>query len=54
MKCLLPGRAAGADAGFKMVKWVQAIEFVEDVRSVEKGEGGFAEDHDYFGELANM
>ncbi len=40
--------------GFKMVKWVQAIEFVEDVRSINKGEGGYAEDHEYFGELANI
>lgn len=40
--------------GFKMVKWIQAIEFVEDVGSVGKGEGGFAEDYEYFGELANI
>jgi DMSO/TMAO reductase YedYZ molybdopterin-dependent catalytic subunit/thiosulfate reductase cytochrome b subunit len=40
--------------GFKMVKWIKAIEFVEDVRSVGKGEGGFAEDYEYFGELANI
>lgn len=40
--------------GFKMVKWIQAIEFVEDVSSIGKGEGGFAEDHEYFGELANI
>jgi sulfoxide reductase catalytic subunit YedY len=40
--------------GFKMVKWVQSIEFVEDVSSIGKGEGGFAEDHEYFGELANI
>ena len=40
--------------GFKMVKWIRAIEFVENVRSVGKGEGGFAEDHEYFGELANI
>ncbi|MCC7083834.1 MAG: molybdopterin-dependent oxidoreductase [Pirellulales bacterium] len=40
--------------GFKMVKWIQAIEFVEGLRSVGKGEGGFAEDHEYFGELANI
>ena len=40
--------------GFKMVKWIQAIEFVEDVRSINKGEGGYAEDHEYFGELANI
>jgi methionine sulfoxide reductase catalytic subunit len=40
--------------GFKMVKWIQAIEFVEDVQPIGKGEGGFAEDHEYFGELANI
>jgi sulfoxide reductase catalytic subunit YedY len=40
--------------GFKMVKWIQMIKFVEDVQSIGKGEGGFAEDHEYFGELANI
>ena len=40
--------------GFKMVKWIQEIEFVEDVRKVRGGEGGFAEDNEYFGELANI
>jgi DMSO/TMAO reductase YedYZ molybdopterin-dependent catalytic subunit/thiosulfate reductase cytochrome b subunit len=40
--------------GFKMVKWIQSIEFVEDTRSIGKGEGGFAEDYEYFGELANI
>jgi methionine sulfoxide reductase catalytic subunit len=40
--------------GFKMVKWVRAIEFVADVRAVGRGEGGYAEDHEYFGELANI
>jgi methionine sulfoxide reductase catalytic subunit len=40
--------------GFKMVKWIQAIEFVENVKSVYQGEGGYNEDHEYFGELANI
>ncbi|MCZ2075702.1 MAG: molybdopterin-dependent oxidoreductase [Bryobacterales bacterium] len=40
--------------GFKMVKWIRAIEFVEDVQAIGKGEGGFAEDYEYFGELANI
>jgi DMSO/TMAO reductase YedYZ molybdopterin-dependent catalytic subunit/thiosulfate reductase cytochrome b subunit len=40
--------------GFKMVKWVRAIEFVADVKSVGKGEGGYNEDHEFFGELANI
>jgi sulfoxide reductase catalytic subunit YedY len=37
-----------------MVKWIQMIEFVEDVSSIGKGDGGFAEDHEYFSELANI
>jgi len=40
--------------GFKMVKWIQGIEFVEDVRSINQGEGGYNEDHEYFGELASI
>jgi thiosulfate reductase cytochrome b subunit len=40
--------------GFKMVKWIQAVEFVENVRLINKGEGGYAEDKEYFGELANI
>ena len=40
--------------GFKMVKWIQAIEFVESVATINEGEGGYAEDREYFGELANI
>jgi len=40
--------------GFKMVKWIKTIEFVETVRRIHDGEGGYAEDHEYFGELANI
>src|SRR5579872_524223 len=40
--------------GFKMVKWIEAIEFVEKVESINQGEGGYNEDHEYFGELANI
>ncbi|MEP6835037.1 MAG: molybdopterin-dependent oxidoreductase, partial [Gemmatimonas sp.] len=40
--------------GFKMVKWIEGIQFVEDVRSIQKGEGGYAEDNEFFGELANI
>jgi methionine sulfoxide reductase catalytic subunit len=40
--------------GFKMVKWIRAVEFVADIRSVGQGEGGYNEDHEYFGELANI
>ena len=40
--------------GFKMVKWIRAVEFVENIRSVGQGQGGYNEDHEYFGELANI
>jgi len=40
--------------GFKMVKWIQAIAFDENVESINQGEGGYNEDHEYFGELANI
>ncbi|MGE5403010.1 MAG: molybdopterin-dependent oxidoreductase [Ignavibacteriales bacterium] len=40
--------------GFKMVKWIRAIEFVEDIASVKMGEGGYNEDHEYFGEQAKI
>jgi DMSO/TMAO reductase YedYZ molybdopterin-dependent catalytic subunit len=40
--------------GFKMVKWIQTIEFVESASRIQKGEGGYSEDHEYFGELANI
>src|SRR5471032_1881708 len=40
--------------GFKMVKWIQAIEFVEGVEPIYKGEGGYNEDNEYFGELASI
>ena len=40
--------------GFKMVKWIRAIEFVVSHKAFGEGEGGYNEDHEYFGELANI
>jgi sulfoxide reductase catalytic subunit YedY len=40
--------------GFKMVKWIRSIEVVADIRTIAKGEGGYAEDNEYFGELASI
>ncbi|HEX5447197.1 MAG TPA: molybdopterin-dependent oxidoreductase [Pirellulales bacterium] len=40
--------------GFKMVKWIESIEFVADLKAIYQGEGGYKEDHEYFGELANI
>jgi hypothetical protein len=33
---------------------IQEIECVEGVRSLDRGEGGYNEDHEYFGELASI
>jgi len=35
--------------GFKMVKWIQAIEFVEHFSEVGGGLGGYNNDHEFFG-----
>lgn len=40
--------------GFKMVKWVQAIEFVENVRHIYKGEGGYNADNEFFDTMADI
>jgi DMSO/TMAO reductase YedYZ molybdopterin-dependent catalytic subunit len=40
--------------GFKMVKWVQAIEFVDDFRSVGLGMGGWREDYQYYDTRAGI
>ena len=39
--------------GFKMVKWIRAIEYDASRKSFDEGEGGYNEDHEYCGELAN-
>jgi thiosulfate reductase cytochrome b subunit len=40
--------------GFKMVKWIKSIEFVSSHEAFGQGEGGYNEDHEYFGELASI
>lgn len=37
------------EVGFKMVKWITAIEFVHDFADLGAGEGGYNEDHEFFG-----
>lgn len=37
------------ELGFKMVKWIEAIEFVDDFRHRVLGLGGYDEDHEYYG-----
>ena len=40
--------------GFKMVKWISAIEFTEDYLHIYKGTGGYQEDHDFFDTMADI
>lgn len=37
------------ELGFKQVKWIQAIEFVEDFSGIGGGQGGYNEDHEFYG-----
>lgn len=37
------------ELGFKMVKWIRAVEFVADFKDLGDGEGGYNEDHEFFG-----
>lgn len=38
-----------AQLGFKMVKWIKGVEFVEDFSDIGGGYGGYNEDHEFFG-----
>lgn len=40
--------------GFKMVKWIKAIEFVEDVAGIGQGQGGWREDQQYYANAAGI
>jgi len=40
--------------GYKMVKWIERIEFLESERQVGEGEGGKNEDDEYFDLLPNI
>jgi DMSO/TMAO reductase YedYZ molybdopterin-dependent catalytic subunit len=37
------------ELGFKMVKWIEAIEFVESFDHLGAGQGGYQEDREFFG-----
>jgi len=40
--------------GFKMIKWIERIEFIESEKTLGKGEGGTNEDDEYFDILPNI
>ena len=37
------------ELGFKQVKWIEAIEFVADFSHLGAGQGGYNEDHEFYG-----
>lgn len=37
------------ELGFKMVKWIRAIEFVNEYRDLGSGQGGYNEDFEFYG-----
>lgn len=40
--------------GYKMVKWIKSIEFVEDYRKIGLGYGGFREDQEYYDQCGQI
>jgi DMSO/TMAO reductase YedYZ molybdopterin-dependent catalytic subunit len=40
--------------GFKMVKWIAAIEFTDDIASIGMGQGGWREDQQYYASAAGI
>ena len=40
--------------GFKMVKWIVAIEFAASYKHVYEGEGGYNSDHEFFDTMADI
>lgn len=40
--------------GYKMVKWIQSIEFVSDYKNIGMGQGGHREDHMYYSRGAGI
>lgn len=37
------------ELGYKQVKWIEAIEFVDDFKHLGPGQGGYNEDHGFYG-----
>jgi sulfoxide reductase catalytic subunit YedY len=44
----------GTQLGFAMVKYLRAIEFIDDYRAAGEGQGGWREDHQYFSQEAGI
>ncbi len=37
------------ELGFKQVKWIRSIAFVDDFSKIGSGQGGYNEDHEFYG-----
>ncbi len=37
-----------------MVKWIKAIEFIDDYRNIGQGQGGWREDQQYYANAAGI
>jgi len=37
------------ELGFKQIKWIEAIEFVDSFEHIGAGQGGYNEDHEFYG-----
>jgi DMSO/TMAO reductase YedYZ molybdopterin-dependent catalytic subunit len=44
----------GTQLGFTMVKYIRAIEFIEDYKSIGLGQGGWREDYQYYSQEAGI
>ncbi|MET0473601.1 MAG: molybdopterin-dependent oxidoreductase [Mycobacterium sp.] len=42
------------ELGFKQVKWIEAVEFVESFAQLGAGQGGYNEDHEFYGYRASI
>ena len=40
--------------GYKMVKWIERIEFIRSEKEIGKGKGGTNEDDEYFDLIPNI
>jgi sulfoxide reductase catalytic subunit YedY len=45
---------AETQLGYKMVKWLESIEFVSEYKNIGKGQGGHREDHMYYSPRAEI
>ena len=41
-------------SGFTFVKYIRAIEFIEDYTTIGQGQGGWREDYQYFSQEAGI